>query len=289
MSVGLKEFVGGFGVTRSVIGMITRIVACVLTFSIQSGNGWSQNKDRERLDDLLKSIGLSKPALARAPDFSLREAAGGLASVSGNRGSLILLNFWATWCGPCREEMPSMEQLSRSLAGGGFTIMAVNQRESAAQVLAFMRRYGLNFRAPLDTDGRVAAAYRVYGIPMTYLIDSGGQAIGVKSGPRNWAAREIVEVFRKIVADTGSNGAGSIDLEPATALPKTLRAKANGLSLHAAHDEQSAVIGTVDWNEELAPLGKVSGGGEYWYIVKARNGATGWVREVDVEQVTIRK
>ena len=184
-----------------------------------------------------------------------------------------------------------MEQLSRSLAGGGFTIMAVNQRESAAQVLAFMRRYGLNFRAPLDTDGRVAASYRVYGIPMTYLIDGSGQAIGVKAGPRNWAARDVVEVFRKIIADAGSNGAGagSIDLQPATALPKTLHAKSNGLLLHVAHDGQSAVIGTVDLNDELAPLGKVSGGGEYWYIVKTSNGATGWVREADVEQVTTRK
>ncbi len=277
--------------TRSVVGMITRVAACLVAALIQAGNGWAQNKDRAPLDDLLKSIGLSKPALARTPDFSLREAAGGLASVSGNHGNLILLNFWATWCGPCREEMPSMEQLGRSLAGGGFTIMAVNQRESAAQVLAFMRRYGLNFRAPLDTDGRVAASYRVYGIPMTYLIDASGQAIGVKSGPRNWAAREIVEVFRKIIADAGSNGAGagSIDFEPATALPKTLRAKNNGLWLHAAHDAQSAVVGKVDWNDELAPLGKVSSGAEYWYIIRTSNGATGWVREADVEPVPIRK
>ena len=73
-----------------------------------------QGKGGSSTGELLKSIGLAKPAFARAPDFNLRDGAGGMASLSGNRGNLILLNFWASWCGPCREEMPSMEQLSRS-------------------------------------------------------------------------------------------------------------------------------------------------------------------------------
>src|SRR6476620_10164428 len=139
-----------------------------------------------------------KPAFTRAPDVSVTDAVGGIASISGNRGSLMLVNFWATWCGPCRDEMPSMEQLSRSFGNQGFTVLAVNQRENAGQVLRFMKTHGLNFRAPLDTDGRVAAAYRVYGIPATYLIDAHGQAIGMKSGTRDWAAREVVDVFRKL-------------------------------------------------------------------------------------------
>ena len=99
----------------------------------------------------------NQPAFTRAPDFNLRDGGGGSASLSGSRGNLVLLNFWATRCAPCREEMPSMEQLSRSFGGQGFTVMAVNQRENAAQVMRYMKTHGLNFRAPLDTDGRVAA------------------------------------------------------------------------------------------------------------------------------------
>jgi thiol-disulfide isomerase/thioredoxin len=117
----------------------------------------AQGKAGNSVDVLIKSIGLTRPAFTRAPDFNLRDGGGGSASLSGSRGNLVLLNFWATWCAPCREEMPSMEQLSRSFGGQGFTVMAVNQRENAAQVMRYMKTHGLNFRAPLDTDGRVAA------------------------------------------------------------------------------------------------------------------------------------
>ena len=77
---------------------------------------------------------MTKPAIGSAPDFTLRDADGGTVGLSGYRGNLLLLNFWATWCGPCREEMPSMEQLSRNFGGQGFTILAINQRENAALV-----------------------------------------------------------------------------------------------------------------------------------------------------------
>jgi len=151
--------------SRLAVRFFVALTACVSFSSILPRSACAQSKGQDTIDDLLKSIGLSKPAFTRAPDFSLTDAVGGIASISGNRGSLMLVNFWATWCGPCRDEMPSMEQLSRSFGGQGFSVLAVNQRENAGQVLRFMKTQGLNFRAPLDTDGRVAAAYRVSGIP----------------------------------------------------------------------------------------------------------------------------
>jgi len=248
-----------------------------------------QGKGGSSTDELLKSIGLAKPAFARAPDFNLRDGTGGMASLSGNRGNLILLNFWATWCGPCREEMPSMEQLSRSFGGQGFTVLAVNQRESAAQVERYMKTNGLNFRAPLDTDGRVSASYRVYGIPATYLIDAHGQAIGMKSGTRDWAAREVVDVVRKLIADGGGSVGGSMELEPAAPLPKTLRAKGTGVLVHGQQDAQSEIIGKFDRGDDLIALGKVSGAGEFWYMVKTKTGAIGWVRGAEVEELRSQK
>jgi thiol-disulfide isomerase/thioredoxin len=263
--------------------ILTYVVLVAMTTGIAAAQ---QGKGSASIDDLLKSIGLTKPAFTRAPDFNLRDAAGGFASLNGNRGNLVLLNFWATWCGPCREEMPSMEQLSRNFGAQGFIILAVNQRESAARVTNFMKTHGLNFRSPLDTDGRVAASYRVYGIPATYLIDGSGQAIGMKSGPRDWASRNVIEVFRKLVADSGSSGtgSGSMDLEPATPLPKALRAKGNGILVHGQQDVQSEVVGKLDRGDDLVPLGKVSGAGEFWYMVKTKSGAIGWVRGVEVEE-----
>jgi thiol-disulfide isomerase/thioredoxin len=238
------------------------------------------------VDELLKSIGLTKPAMSRAPDFNLRDANGNIASLAGYSGSLVLLNFWATWCGPCREEMPSMEQLSRNFGGQGFVVVAVNQRENAAQVNKFMKTHGLNFATPLDTNGRVAASYRVFGIPVTYLIDGNGQAIGMKSGPRDWASQDVIEAFRKLVGPGGSGAVGaSMDLEPAVPLPNMLRPKAAGISVHSQQDTHSEMLGKLAPGDELVPLGKVSGPAEFWYMVKTRSGVIGWVRGAEVEEI----
>ena len=80
----------------------------------------------------------------------------------------------------------------------GFAVVAVNQRENAALVNKFMKTHGLNFATPLDTDGRVAASYRVYGIPVTYLIDGNGQAIGMKSIEEAVAVRDrLIDNFHR--------------------------------------------------------------------------------------------
>jgi thiol-disulfide isomerase/thioredoxin len=260
------------------------IVALLLTLSAELS---AQSKTASSLDDLLKSIGMTKPALAKAPDFTLRDAGGGTVSLSGYRGNLVLVNFWATWCGPCREEMPSMEQLSRNFGGQGFTILAVNQKESAAQVTKYMKTHGLNFSAPLDVDGRVNTAYRVYGIPVTYLIDGGGNAIGMKSGPRDWSARDVVDVFRKLIGETGGSGlvGASLELEPATPMPSALRAKGGALLVRAQQDPFSEAVAKLPPNEEVTPIGKASGAGEFWYMVRTKSGAIGWVRGVEVEEV----
>jgi len=130
----------------------------------------------------------------------------------------------------------------------------------------------------------------VYGIPVTFLIDGNGQAIGMKSGSRDWAAREVVDVFRKLISDGGVGAAsGSMDLEPATLLPKGLRAKGNGILVYAQQDAQSEVIGKLERGEALVPLGKVSGAGEFWYMVKNKSGAIGWVKGAEVEDTSVRK
>ena len=250
-----------------------------------------QSKSASSIDVLLKSIGLSKPAMSAAPDFNLLDANGSPVGLSAYRGKLVLLNFWATWCGPCREEMPSMENLSRNFGGQGLAVLAINQREDAALVNKFMRTHGLNFTTPLDTTGRVAGYYRVYGIPVSYLIDASGQAIGMKAGPMDWAASAVIDVFRKLIGAGHSGGTpgGSMDLEPATPLPGKLRARADGVVVRGYQDTVSEVMGKLAREEEIIPLGKVSGAGEFWYMVKTKSGAIGWVRGVDVEDVNIRR
>lgn len=270
---------------------VKSIVAIWLTLAaLPSPLFAQQGRNPAPVTGLLKSIGLAKPAITRAPEFSLRELNGNVASLSGYRGKMVLLNFWATWCGPCRDEMPSMEQLSRDFGGQALAVVAINQRENATLVARFMKTHNLNFSTPLDVDGRVAASYRVYGIPVSYLIDSDGQAIGMKSGPMDWASPRVVDILRKLIDETNSGvTGGSMGLEPATPLPKALRAKGDGIVIRAQQETQSEVVVKLAGGDELLPLGKVSGAGEFWYMVKTKKGAVGWVRGADVEDARPRR
>lgn len=250
-----------------------------------------QNKSVSSVDDLLRSVGLSKPSMSGAPDFNLLDPNGTLVGLSNYRGKLVLLNFWATWCGPCREEMPSLENLNRSLDDQGLAILAVNQRENAALVTRFMKTNGLNFTTPLDTTGRVAGYYRVYGIPVSYLIDANGQLIGMRSGPLDWATPAVIGVFRKLIGEGNSGGAvgRSINLEPTTPFPKMLRGRSDGIAVRSRQDMDSEIIDKLSRGEEFVPLGKVSGAGESWYMVKTKSGAVGWVKGGDVEETNLQK
>jgi hypothetical protein len=183
-----------------------------------------------------------------------------------------------------------MERLHRQLGSQGLVVVAVNVKESGQQVAGFMRKYGLTFPALLDLDGRVSSAYRVWGLPVTYLIDGRGQIIGMRSGSRDWAAREVVDVFRGLLGDRESSTAGvfyeSGPLEP---LPASLRVKLKGSALYAQQEAQSELIGRLEAGEELIPLGKASGAGEAWYMVKTRAGIIGWVKASHVEEKTKTK
>ncbi len=275
-----------FGLGHRLVARIGLVIALVALAPDSSAAQRAQAATS--VDELLKSIGLSKPAMSSAPDFNLLDTNGSPVGLSGYRGKFVLLNFWATWCGPCKEEMPSMEELSRSFGGQGLAVLAINQRENAALVNKFMKTHGLNFTTPLDTTGRVAGYYRVYGIPVSFVIDRSGQMIGMKSGPMDWAAPAVIDVFRKLTGDGGGAG-GLMDLEPAQPLPSILRAKADGISVRGYQDTQSEIVGKLGRGEELAPLGKVSGAGEFWYMIKTKSGAVGWVRGEDVEENNPRK
>jgi peroxiredoxin len=269
----------------SEIGLVIALVAAIPPFSFAQ-----QNKGARTVDELLKSIGLSKPAMSGAPDFNLLDTNGNPVGLSGYRGKLVLLNFWATWCAPCREEMPSMGKLSRIFGGQGLAVLAINQRENGAVVNQFMKRHGLSFTTPLDTTGRVAGYYRVYGIPVSYLIDANGQGIGMKAGPMDWAAPAVIDVFRKLIGDgnSGSVTAASINLEPTKRLPGRMRARADGVPVRVQQDAASEVVGKLTHDDEVVPLGKVSGAGDFWYMVKTKSGAVGWVRGGDVEDLGSR-
>jgi cytochrome c biogenesis protein CcmG/thiol:disulfide interchange protein DsbE len=132
----------------------------------------------------------------RAPNFTLRDAEGKPVHLSQVlKGKAVFLNFWATWCPPCREEMPSMERAYRDYKVKGLEILAVSldagsEAAVAARVKAFMTDLTLTFPALLDPTMEVVRAYRLRALPTTYLIDRTGMIHAVVLGPRDWASPE---------------------------------------------------------------------------------------------------
>jgi peroxiredoxin len=138
-----------------------------------------------------------------APEFSLATPEGKTTTLTQLQGRVVFLNFWATWCPPCRVEMPAMERLHKEFKDRGLAMVAVDIGESSKQVARFMKEFRLSFSALLDVDSAVSSRYRVQGIPTTFLIDRGGRVVGVARGARDWASLEGQALIRSLLDRKG--------------------------------------------------------------------------------------
>lgn len=111
-----------------------------------------------------------------APDFSLETLEGNAITLSELQGQAVLINLWASWCGPCRQEMPAMERMYQEYADQGFTILAVNatNQDSIGNAQAFVDEHDLNFPILLDRDGRVSDMYNLLALPSSFFVDRNG-------------------------------------------------------------------------------------------------------------------
>ncbi len=124
-----------------------------------------------------------------APDFTLTTLEGKSISLSELRGKKILLNFWATWCPPCRAEMPDMQKFYTKYKDAGIEIVAVNLTQtetSQTAVSSFIEKYNLSFIVPLDKNGDVASLFQAYTVPTSYLIDEHGVIVEKRIGPMSY-------------------------------------------------------------------------------------------------------
>ena len=143
-----------------------------------------------------------------APDFELADLAGRPVRLADFRGRVVFLNFWATWCGPCREEFPAMAALARELGDQGLVILAVNFQEDPEPVAAFAREFQVPFAVLLDPSGEVGQRYRVQALPTTVLVDRQGMLAGVALGYRAWHTRSARGYLRELLAARPGGAAG---------------------------------------------------------------------------------
>ena len=137
-----------------------------------------------------------------APAFELPPVGGGPSlGVKQLRGKVVLINFWATWCKPCEDEMPAMERLYRTLSGSGFELIAISVDDDRSLVEPFAKRLGLTFPILLDPEHEAAKAYQTFRFPESLLVDRNGIVVERYIGSKDWDAAAYIARIRRLLAE----------------------------------------------------------------------------------------
>lgn len=196
----------------AIVGAIWYIESEGLPFTSDSGSSASGDFGVVELPAALNPTdGEPSPQEGRAaPDFLLEMASVGTIRRSDLQGQPVLLNFWATWCSSCRQEMPDLEQAYEKYHGQGLEILAVNLQEDEGTISRFADEFGMEFPIAIDRSGEVADEYRLFGVPTTFFIDREGIIASIYRGPLvgedSREAIERSELERRIeeILDEGS-------------------------------------------------------------------------------------
>lgn len=137
-----------------------------------------------------------------APDFTLKSLNGEEVSLSQQRGKYVLVNFWATWCGPCKMEMPALETLHQRFKSKNFSLLAISNDMFGAQIVEpFVKANNLSFPILLDQQLQASNKYGVVSLPTTFMIDPQGNIIGELRGAEDWASPDNLLYFENLLAN----------------------------------------------------------------------------------------
>lgn len=191
---------------------IILLIACA-AFIVKYGNlfdGYSKEKPGKdqimaggREENYPIPIKTVSEAGAMAPDFTFPDMNGKPVSLSQHRGKVVFLNIWATWCGPCRIEMPAMEKLYQKFKKKDFVILAISidrQRESV--VRPFINELGITFPVLLSPDGSIQKMYMVNALPASFIINKSGLIVAEIIGARDWFGPKTIETFESLISET---------------------------------------------------------------------------------------
>jgi peroxiredoxin len=160
--------------------LLIAIVLTVIAYRVQLSQSQTTLLNQERPE-------VGHPA----PDFTLRNLQSNLEGLVDHKDKVIILNFWATWCAPCLEEMPAFEKLYRRYRSQGLTVLAVSlDKGDISKVKGFVDKNKLTFPVLIDSDGAAEKLYPSFTIPFTYVIDKEGRVAARIDGAKNWASSE---------------------------------------------------------------------------------------------------
>ena len=145
-------------------------------------------------EQALHKVDESRPA----PPFALKDIDGKTHSLSDYKGKVIVLNFWATWCPPCRFEMPSMERAQALTINDDVVFLGINVGEDADTIFTFTADYPVTFPLLMDINSEIIEQYPVVGLPTTYVIDTQGRIVYQAIGTRDWDNANIVNQLKAL-------------------------------------------------------------------------------------------
>ena len=138
----------------------------------------------------------------QTPAISLQDLGHKIHDLADYRGSVVLVNFWASWCGPCVQEIPSLQRLQETMKEKSFILLAVNEQEAPGTVWKFAAKVQIHFPLLLDRDGKIAFDWGIDIYPTSFLIDPKGRIRYVAYGPRNWDTPEIIQTIEGMLGSS---------------------------------------------------------------------------------------
>ncbi|HUY18495.1 MAG TPA: TlpA disulfide reductase family protein [Candidatus Binataceae bacterium] len=186
---GKERLLAGIGVAIIVTTVVVVMVFQMLKPSPQNGGGEGD------------IVNPTVPAGKMAAPFALHDMNGRLVTLADLRGKVVFLNIWATWCGPCREEMPSIETLYDDFKSDkNFVILAVSQdTQGLAAVEPYVEKNGYHFEVLLDPQNKVGEAYDVGGVPETFIIDRDGRIVAHHMGAFDWSSSDFRAALKALL------------------------------------------------------------------------------------------
>ncbi len=140
-------------------------------------------------------------ALPASPSFLLRDPQGREHRLADYIGNVVIVNFWATWCAPCRKELPSMNRAWAELKNESVVMLAINVSDDLEAIAAFLQDYPIDFPVLLDRDGEASQQWRVLGLPTTFVVNPSGQVVYREVGLREWDSDSSLQLVRGLKSD----------------------------------------------------------------------------------------
>lgn len=173
---------------KAIIGIVVAIIVIAVLFAILG--------QRHKFEPVLEG--------KNAPDFALPDLKGKMVKLSDYRGKVVFVNFWATWCKPCEEEMPSMQRMYEALKKQyqNFELLAVSiDSKEPDAVEAFAKKYEVTFPVLHDKKGKIKEMYKTTGVPETFIVDQNGVIAEKVWGPRNWSKKDSVKTIIELLTN----------------------------------------------------------------------------------------